>query len=187
MIKQIKFAAVLSLVALQVACGKSKKEKEAMLTEHCDTQACVDMYKNAAKNAGIVGIPAAVGKPQIATPGAPVLPGQVPETAILPASVSDAEIASKQAKIKSALLAINPPAAAPVTSTSNLAPASVANVPNAATISVSRLPASQSSEIAPASQQPATFSNPSTYAPASVDNGPAVAADPESFGVGVGR
>ena len=188
---------LLSLAALmQVACGgKSKKDYVAAFTQQCNTQACIDMYTNAAKNAGVVGPAAAAALPQVAAVGAPTLPGQVTNTSILPASVSDKDVAAQQAKIVSQLQAIVASDAAPVSkpAANNMSVASVGGGSSAgggsaaASVGVTRLPASDIAAATSPAVLPQLTSSTGVYQPASVDNGSTFAGEPEVVGSGAGR
>lgn len=189
---------LLSVAALfQVACGGKKKNAAlAAFQQQCNTQACIDMYTNAAKNAGIVGPAAAASLPQVAAIGAPVLPGQVTNTKLLPASVSDTQVAAQQAKITSqlqAIVAAQPTTTTTPTATTNqtaMQPASTGGMSAASvSIGVTRMPAS---DVAPASapgEAPAIQLTSSTgaYQPASVDNGSTLGGESIAVGSGAGR
>ena len=176
--KKIGTTVMLLLATLQVACGKDKKEKAMeAFTQQCNTQACIDMYKNAATNTQIAGLANAQGLPQVAAPGATVLPGQVPSTTILPASVSAAQVSATTAKIQSQITALNAQQAAS-TSSSSMAPASVSSGPSEVEIGVTRL---NSAPVAAAA-----VSNPSSLQPSSVA-APAPSPAAVASGVGAGQ
>ena len=176
--KKLGTAIMLILATLQVACGKNKKEKaiEAFTQQCAGQQPCIDMYTRAATNTQIAGLANTSGLPQVAAVGATVQPGQVPNTSVLPASITDAQVKSTAAKIQSQLQSLNAQANAPSTA-GPITAASVSSEPTQVEVGVTRLSS-------PASATPAA-SNPSSLQLSSV----AAPAAPEAVesGVSAGR
>ncbi len=158
---------MLSLSVLQMACSDKKKVKD-FWAECSKSQACLDQYRNAAKAVAIGGPAAAAGLPQLANATQGLLPGQVPDPKLLPASISEQQIKAQAVKIEAALNELggySPKPAAPsggaVTPTSaGRTFASGGGGPEQVEIGVTRLP-----DYGPASPETGSFSAASASTP----------------------
>ena len=87
--KIMRNMAILTLAWFQVGCGGKDKSWQSFMQKCTQIQACMDMYKNAARQSAIQGFAATRGLPQVAQPGTTPAQGQV---SAKPASVTNAQI-----------------------------------------------------------------------------------------------
>lgn len=110
---------------LQVACS----DKEVSQAQSClNDTACANQYASVSNISALGGAAAAAGLPQVAGIGTSVQQGQVPNVAVLPASITNAQLRAEATRIASQIKTLNGEAttsAATVSGVSAATPASV--------------------------------------------------------------
>jgi hypothetical protein len=167
---KLKLIFASGLAIMMTACSDDNKMKSFWEQCSADPTGCMAMYRNAANQAGttaIIGPAAAAGLPQVAAANTTPVDGQVPNTTVLPASISKAEIEARAAQIKQALTKMNLEGSSSASSTVAASTSSTgegsgfrtasAGGSSQAEIGVTRLPDHQ--EYEDESRQPASYSN----------------------------
>jgi hypothetical protein len=93
---------IISLTLL-VGCSNDKETEDFVAKCKADPTGCEAMYKNAYNSTQVAGSAANSGLSQVAQEGAKVEEGQVPSTKTLPASITEEQIRTKAAQVKSEL------------------------------------------------------------------------------------
>lgn len=150
-----------ALAVMMTACSDDQKMKSFWEQCSSDPTGCMALYRNAATQAGgssaIVGAAAAAGLPQVAPAGSTPQTGQVPDTSVLPASVSQADVQKRAMQIQQALKQLDQEDSGGATFSPASASGSGGGGSSRVEIGVARLPESSSYTEPEGTRQPASY------------------------------